>query len=108
MEPVVTAAIISAIVSIIVSLAVNAVARDKLAAEFKLEFATETAIRALLDAGDYNMRTFEKIKGYLPGFTDDNELRLYLIRSGGVSFRRNSDGAELWGLLAKHQGDAFK
>ena len=108
MEPVIVSAFVAGIVSIVVSLIANAVARDRLAAEFKLEFATETAIKALLDAGTHDMRTFEKIKGYLPGFADDNELRRYLIRAGGVSFKRKTDDVELWGLLSKHQGDAFK
>lgn len=51
---------------------------------------------------------FRENQGYLPGFADDNELRRYLIRAGGGSFKRKADDVELWGLLSKHQGDAFK
>lgn len=88
MEPVILSAFVAGAVSIFVSMIANAVARDRLAADFKLEFATETAIKALLASGSHDMRTFERIKGYLPGFADDNELRRMLIRAGGVSFKR--------------------
>lgn len=80
--------------------------RERLRREFQLEFATEAAIKALLIDGQYEMRSFDKIKRHLPGF-DDNELRRYLIRSGAVSFAK-TDGTELWGLLERHKGEAFK
>lgn len=81
--------------------------RDKLRREFQLEFATEAALQALLNDGEYAMRSFSKIKHHLPAFADDNDLRLHLIRAGAVCFRSNS-GEEMWGLLDKHKGEAFK
>jgi hypothetical protein len=45
--------------------------REKLQREFQLEFATEAALKALLNAGEYKMRSFERIKHHLPGFADD-------------------------------------
>lgn len=107
-HPTVVAAIIAAVVSFLVSKATLHLGRERLDREFKLEFSTEIAIGALLASGEYDMRTFDRIKAYLPGFDSDNELRRLLIRSGGVSFKRESDGAELWGLLDKHRGQAFK
>lgn len=100
-------AVIAGIVSCITTRATLGFNRERLKREFRLEFATEAAIRALLSVGTYEMRTFDKIKHHLPGLTDDNELRRYLIRAGAVSFKRG-DGTELWGLLEKHEGAAFK
>lgn len=81
--------------------------RDRLRREFQLEFATEAALQALLLDGEYKMRTFTKIKHHLPAFSEDNDLRLHLIRAGAVCFYDN-DGEELWGLLSRHKGEAFK
>lgn len=80
--------------------------RERLRREFQLEFAIEAAIQTLLSSEDYAMRSFDKIKHHLPGF-DDDKLRQYLIRSGAVKFS-GEGGNELWGLLEKHKGQAFK
>ena len=82
--------------------------REKFRREFQLEFATETAIRALLMSEEYKMRSFEKVKRHLPGFKGDDDLRLHLIRGGAVCFMNKESGEELWGLLEKHKGKAFK
>ena len=86
--------------------------REKLQREFQLEFATEAALKALLSAGEYKMRSFRRIKHHLPGFADDNDLRLHLIRAGAVCFAgepgNEAAGDEMWGLLEKHEGGAFK
>ena len=81
--------------------------RDKLQREFQLEFATETALRALLADGNHTLRSFAKIKHHLPGFADDDALRIHLISAGAVCFRSES-GEEMWGLLERHKGQAFK
>jgi hypothetical protein len=81
--------------------------REKMRREFQLEFATEAALRSLLADGNYEMRSFAKIKHHLPGFADDNDLRRHLIRAGAVSFM-NGTNEEMWGLLEKHKGVAFK
>ena len=81
--------------------------RDKLRREFQLEFATEAALQVLLADGEYTMRSFDKIKRHLPAFSDDNDLRLHLIRAGAVCFE-SSSGEERWGLLERHKGEAFK
>lgn len=80
--------------------------RERLRREFQLEFATETAIKTLLENESYTMRSFEKIKRHLPGF-EDNELRRFLIRAGAVKFS-GDDEQELWGLLERHKGGVFK
>ena len=82
--------------------------RQKLRREFQLEFATEAAIQVLLMSEEYEMRSFEKIKHHLPGFKGDDDLRLHLIRAGAVCFMNEESGEELWGLLEKHKGKAFK
>jgi hypothetical protein len=81
--------------------------RERLRREFRLEFATEAALQALLADGDYEMRSFAKIKRHLPGFESDNHLRRHLIRAGAVSFV-NGSGEEMWGLLERHKGETFK
>ncbi len=67
----------------------------------------EAALQALLAEGNYEMRSFAKIKHHLPGFESDNDLRRHLIRAGAVSFVGGS-GEEMWGLLDKHKGQTFK
>lgn len=81
--------------------------REKLRREFQLEYATEAALRKLLESDEYAMRAFDKIKYHLPGFRDDNELRLHLIRAGAVCFESRELG-EVWGLLDRHHGRAFR
>jgi hypothetical protein len=81
--------------------------RDRMKREFQLEFATEAALKALLSEGAYAMRSFAKIKHHLPGFADDDDLRRHLIRAGAVCFT-GASGNEMWGLLEKHKGEAFK
>lgn len=74
--------------------------RERLRTELKLEFAIETAIRDLLSDPRFKerKRTFEQIKKRLDIFEQDRELRQHLVRAGAVRFRRNRDGAEMWGL----------
>lgn len=74
--------------------------RERLRTELKLEFAIEAAIRELLSDRRYEerKRTFEQIKRRLDVFGDDRELRKHLVRAGAVRFKRNHDGAEMWGL----------
>lgn len=103
----VTAAVVSGIVGWLTSYWTNRFNREKMQREFKLEFATETALKVLLMDGDYEMRSFSKIKNYLPGFVDDNDLRRHLIRAGAVCFTGKGE-LEMWGLLEKHKGKAFK
>ena len=105
-----TIALVSGAVSILVALLSGLLSgygaarlqRQRLRAELKLEFATETAIRDLLGDSRFkgHKRSFAAIKKRLPGFTDD-ELRRHLIRAGAISFRKHGtegDEAELWGL----------
>jgi hypothetical protein len=86
--------------------------REKLQREFQLEFATEAALKALLNADKYKMRSFKRIKHHLPGFASDDDLRLHLIRAGAVCFAgepgNDAAGDEMWGLLEKHRGEAFQ
>ncbi|MFC3101684.1 hypothetical protein [Altererythrobacter lauratis] len=100
-------AVISALVGWLTAKATLRFNRDKLRREFQLEFATERALQALLADGEYSMRSFTKLKRHLPAFSDDNDLRLHLIRAGAVCFE-SKDGEELWGLLDRHKGAAFK
>lgn len=104
-------ALLSAFLSAFVALATTWLtlrySREKLRREFQLEYATEAALRKLLESDDYEMRAFDKIRHHLPGFRDDNELRLYLIRAGAVRFQSQELG-EVWGLLDRHYGKAFK
>jgi hypothetical protein len=81
--------------------------RDRMRREFQLDFATEAALQALLADGKYEMRSFSKIKRHLPAFSEDNDLRLHLIRAGAVCFY-GDDGEEFWGLLSRHKGKSFQ
>ena len=99
-------AVVAGGVAWITSAATIRFSREKLQREFQLEFATEAALKALLRADKYKMRSFDRIKHHLPGFAD-NDLRLHLIRAGAVCFT-GPPGDEMWGLLEKHQGEAFK
>ncbi len=107
-ETILTSVLLSAAVAIGTTLLTLRFNRQKLRREFQLEFATEAAIRALLMSEEYEMRSFEKIKRHLPGFKNDDDLRLHLIRAGAVCFTNQESGEELWGLLEKHKGKAFK
>jgi hypothetical protein len=105
------AALIAAVVAIATALITTLITvrgtERRLRREFQLEFATEAALKALLEVGGYKMRSFDKIKHHLHGFSDENALRLHLIRAGAVHFTGNA-GEELWGLLEKNKGEAFK
>lgn len=105
--PVLGWSIWSAVIAGLAATAMIRFNREKFRREFRLEFATETALQALLADGEYAMRSFTKIKHHLPGFDDDNDLRRHLIRAGAVCFK-SSSGDEMWGLLEKHKGEAFK
>ncbi|MDK9695630.1 MAG: hypothetical protein OEL76_04505 [Siculibacillus sp.] len=105
--PTVVAALVSGVVAWLTTRLTISFNREKMEREFKLEFATEAAIRVLLSDGTYNMRSFSKIKHHLPGFEKDDELRRYLIRAGAVCFTNESED-EMWGLLVRHKGEAFK
>jgi hypothetical protein len=74
---------------------------ERLRREFQLEFAAETAARALLDDPRWKLRTFDTIKRHLGGFEDD-ELRKLLVRAGAIRFR-GPEGEELWGLLDRNK-----
>jgi hypothetical protein len=100
-------ALISGVVAWITAQKTISFNQEKLRREFQLEFATEAAINVLLADGNDSMRSFSKIKHHLPGFNDD-DLRRHLIRAGAVCFTNPSSGEELWGLLEKHRGEAFK
>ena len=72
----------------------------RLRREFALEFAAETAARALLEDERWPMRSFETIRRHLGGFEND-DLRELLVRAGAVRFTSN-EGEELWGLLKRN------
>ena len=74
----------------------------ELLTKLRTEFMAENAIRKLLQCRAWRLRTFDAIKIRLGGF-EDNELRKLLVRSGAVSFRRRSDGKELWGLISENE-----
>lgn len=99
-------ALVAGVVSLLTAKATIKSQRERLQREFQLEMAMEKAILALLTDGNYEMRSFEKIKFRLHGFDHDNELRQYLIRAGAVRFNL-ADGSEGWGLLEMHKGQAF-
>lgn len=105
--PAVVAAAVSGIVAWLTTRQTISFNQEKMGREFKLEFATEAAIRVLLSDGTYKMRSFAKIKHHLPGFEKDDDLRRHLIRAGAVCFTGASE-EEMWGLLEKHKGEAFK
>ncbi|MEU3796004.1 hypothetical protein [Streptomyces fructofermentans] len=68
--------------------------------KFRTEFRVESAIRLLLKHDKYRSRTFEKIKSYVPGYTDE-ELRMMLLRSGAVRF--SAKNGEYWGLVKRNK-----
>jgi hypothetical protein len=74
----------------------------ELSTNLRTEFMAENAIQRLLRCPGWKLRTFGSIQARLRGFHED-ELRKFLVRSGAVSFRRRSDGAELWGLVSENQ-----
>jgi|SRR5579863_2772984 hypothetical protein len=74
---------------------------QRLRREFQLEFAAETAAKALLEDRRFEQRTFTTIKRHLRGFEDD-ELRKLLVRAGAVCFESQT-GDELWGLLERNR-----
>ncbi|HUO11794.1 MAG TPA: hypothetical protein VMU37_03470, partial [Caulobacteraceae bacterium] len=59
-------AIIAGLVSWVTARGTIQFNREKLQREFQLEFATEAALKALLNAGEYKMRSFKRIKHHLP------------------------------------------
>lgn len=103
-EPVVTvliAALVSVGVAWLTSRASLKSAREKLRREFALEYATEAAVRLLLEHESWKLRTFGEIKKRLGGF-DDDQLRQILVRSGALRAIRKNDGTELWGLAGRN------
>jgi hypothetical protein len=75
-------------------------AAERLRREFQLEFAAETAAKALLEDATWPLRTFATIENHLGGFKED-ELRQLLVRAGAVRFFGRG-GKELWGLLSRN------
>ena len=70
--------------------------------EFALEFASEAAVKTLLEQPEWECRTFDMIKKRLGGF-DDDELRKLLVRAGAVrAFRNDERKTELWGLASRN------
>lgn len=111
-DGVIISAIVAGVVAWLTAAGTIRFNREKLQREFQLEFATEAALKALLETDKYKMRSFKKIKHHLPGFPSENELRLHLIRAGAVCFAGTpgdeTTGDEMWGLLVKNKGAAFK
>jgi hypothetical protein len=72
----------------------------KLRTELRTEFMAEEAIRSLLLHKEWELRSFDAIRGRVGGFGDD-ELRQLLVRAGALSFE-GEEGKELWGLKARN------
>lgn len=94
--------LIPAGVSLIVALFTSLLSRERLRQEFALEFAAETAVKALLRDPEWKCRTFETIKKRLGGF-EEVELRRLLVRAGAIRAYRDNDGAEIWGLASRNR-----
>lgn len=78
---------------------------EKLRTELRTEFMAEEAIKQLLNHPRWErQRSFAAIKDRIGGF-DDDELRKLLVRAGAVKFKRRDDGAELWGLRERNEGE---
>ncbi|MGB8945192.1 MAG: hypothetical protein WCD21_33920 [Streptomyces sp.] len=75
--------------------------RGRLREELRTEFMAEATISQLLLHQRWPLRSFEKIKHHIGGFTDD-ELRQLLVRAGAVRFK-DDGGEELWGLRVRNQ-----
>jgi hypothetical protein len=73
----------------------------RLREELRTEFMAEETISQLLLHQRWPLRSFERIKHHIGGFTDD-ELRQLLVRAGAVRFK-GDDGEEMWGLRVRNQ-----
>jgi len=95
-------AILAAVVAASVSVLVSGLGVWYQEVKYRRRSRGELAVRSLLTARGWKLRSFENIKAKLGGY-DDDELRRLLVRSGAVQFRRRSDPAEMWGLLDKNK-----
>lgn len=93
------------IVSFLTTIATLGVAwflgRERILQEFKLDYSVENVLSRLLQTRKYELRSYDKIKHHVGGFTDD-ELRRHLVKTGALRFE-NKDGEEMWGLLSRNE-----
>ena len=106
-DPRVLAALVASGVALVCSLAAAyfsfMASREKLREEYRVEFATERALRILLSRG-WNLRSFETLKYHLKGFGDD-ELRKLLVGAGAIQFEvRDPEKIEYWGVVENTKG----
>ncbi|MGW2723827.1 hypothetical protein [Streptomyces sp. NPDC001492] len=105
MDSNVSAALIAAATALAVSVVGGLISwkleAGKLREELRTEFMAEETISQLLLHQTWPLRSFEKIKHHIGGFTDD-ELRQLLVRAGAVRFK-SDDGEEMWGLRVRNQ-----
>jgi hypothetical protein len=99
----VVAAIIGALAGLFGSIPLSflsyRLALQKFESETRLENQLRFIITKMLLSEEWESRSFETIKGLLPGIPDD-ELRKCLIAAGAVSSRRK-DGKEMWTHLER-------
>lgn len=86
-------AVIAALVALVTALMTTAAATAQYRDMHRAQFQAERAVRRLLRHPRWRLRSFDKIRARIGGFTED-ELRQILVRSGAVRFRFGEAGGE--------------